>query len=104
MMIERRHRRSSQRGPALDHQLSACRDAGGLDAIVVGDADGLVVAAAGAPELCAELAARGAAQADALSFPLDGTRLAVIARGGTAAARQRELARAAAGAHRILAG
>ena len=104
MQLERRHRRSDQRGLALDYQLTACRHAGGLDAIVLGDADGLVIAAAGATDTCAELAARGGtADASTCSFAIDGTRLHVIAHGGAPDARRRELARAAAGAHRILA-
>lgn len=103
MHPDRRLTRSTQRGRALDLQLAACLRAGALDAIVLGDDDGLVVAAAGPADTCAELAARGAPATDACSFAIDGTRLHVIAHGGAPYARRRELARAAAGAHRILA-
>lgn len=103
MHPDRRHHRSTQRGRALDFQLTACLRAGALDAIVLGDDDGLVVAAAGPSDTCAELAAHGPAAGDTCSFAIDGTRLHVIARGGAPDARRRELARAAAGAHRILA-
>ncbi|MFO0681951.1 MAG: hypothetical protein U0234_07870 [Sandaracinus sp.] len=103
MQTDRRSERSSTRSIALDLQLAACRRDGELEAIVVGNADGLVVGAAGDLEVCTALAARGAnLRASAHRFALDGESFAVIALGGTAAARQRELARAAAGATRIL--
>ncbi|MBK9036748.1 MAG: hypothetical protein IPL61_36780 [Myxococcales bacterium] len=103
MQPDRRHTRSSQRGRALDLQLAACLRAGALDAIVLGDDDGLVVAAAGPSEACAELAAGAAGPSDACTFAIDGARLHVIAQGGAVTDRRREVARAAAGAHRILA-
>ena len=102
MQPDRRHTLSTQRGRALDYQLTACLRAGALDAIVLGDDDGLVVAAAGHAETCAELAAYRDAAADACTFAIDGMRMHVIAHGGTPEIRRRELARAAAGAHRIL--
>lgn len=101
---DRRVHRSDQRGPALDHQLAACRRAAALDAIVVADEDGLVIAAAGGAEVCAELAALGStAPGSTRVLAIDGARLRVIAAGGTVDRRGQELDRAAAAAHRILA-
>ncbi|MEZ4403942.1 MAG: hypothetical protein R3B06_28215 [Kofleriaceae bacterium] len=103
MHTERRRTRSTHLAQALDYQLAACRADAGLEAIVLGDDDGLVVAAAGPRDACAELAAVGTAAGDACSFAIDGARMHVIARGGAPADRRRQLERAAAGAHRILA-
>ena len=54
---ERRHRRSHDPLVALHYQLSHARALGELDAIVVADASGVVVAGAGAWAVCEELAA-----------------------------------------------
>lgn len=54
---ERRRRRSHDPLVALHYQLSHARSEGELDAIVVADASGLVVAGAGAWAVCEELAA-----------------------------------------------
>ncbi len=103
MQTDRRSERSTQRSIALDLQLAACRRDGELEAIVVGSADGLLVGAAGDLDVCTALAARGASpRGSAQRFALDGESFSVIALGGTASARQRELARAASGAARIL--
>lgn len=56
-MVERRSRRSHDPLVALHYKLSATRRDGGLDALVVADADGLVIAGAGAWPLCEEVAA-----------------------------------------------
>lgn len=56
-MVERRSRRSHDPLVALHYKLSATRREGALDALVVADADGLVVAGAGAWPLCEEIAA-----------------------------------------------
>lgn len=54
---ERRQRRSSDPLVALHYQLSTTRARGELDAIVVADASGVVVAGAGSWPVCEELAA-----------------------------------------------
>ncbi len=57
MTSERRHRRSDDPLVALHYQLSSARARGELDAIVVADASGVVVAGAGSWPVCEELAA-----------------------------------------------
>ncbi len=54
---DRRQRRSSDPLVALHYQLSTTRARGELDAIVVADASGVVVAGAGSWPVCEELAA-----------------------------------------------
>ncbi len=54
---ERRRRRSADPLVALHYQLSETRSRGELDAIVVADASGVVVAGAGSWPVCEELAA-----------------------------------------------
>lgn len=54
---ERRLRRSTDPLVALHYQLSATRSRGQLDAIVVADTSGVVVAGAGSWPVCEELAA-----------------------------------------------
>jgi hypothetical protein len=54
---ERRHKRSNDPLIALHHQLAHTRHEGGLEAVVVADGAGLVVAASGAWATCEELAA-----------------------------------------------
>jgi hypothetical protein len=54
---ERRRRRSSDPLVALHYQLSITRARGELDAIVIADASGVVVAGAGSWPVCEELAA-----------------------------------------------
>jgi hypothetical protein len=54
---ERRRRRSADPLVALHYQLSETRSRGELDAIVVADASGVVVAGAGSWPICEELAA-----------------------------------------------
>jgi hypothetical protein len=54
---DRRRRRSSDPLVALHYQLSSARTRGDLDAIVVADPSGVVVAGAGSWPLCEELAA-----------------------------------------------
>lgn len=54
---ERRRRRSTDPLVALHYQLSTTRARGELDAIVIADASGVVVAGAGSWPVCEELAA-----------------------------------------------
>jgi hypothetical protein len=54
---ERRRRRSTDPLVALHYQLSTTRTRGELDAIVIADASGVVVAGAGSWPVCEELAA-----------------------------------------------
>lgn len=61
---ERRRRRSEDPLVALHYQLSSTRARGELDAIVVADASGVVVAGAGSWPVCEELAAYAPLLAD----------------------------------------
>jgi hypothetical protein len=61
---DRRRRRSSDPLVALHYQLSAARSRGDLDAIVVADPSGVVVAGAGSWPVCEELAAYAPLLAD----------------------------------------
>ena len=118
---ERRRRRSHDPLVALHYQLSHARSEGDLDAIVVADASGLVVAGAGAWAVCEELAAyapflaaEGAGQGDDLSSRIAALRgnvdvetidigsqeVLICARGGRA--RKESLRSAALGIDRIL--
>lgn len=63
-MDERRRRRSSDPLVALHYQLSSARTAGDLDAIVVADPSGVVIAGAGSWPVCEELAAYSPLLAD----------------------------------------
>jgi hypothetical protein len=58
LMFERRSRRTTCLADALRFQLDACREAGGLAAIVVSDDLGFCVAHSGGDDVHAELAAR----------------------------------------------
>jgi hypothetical protein len=64
MDLERRRRRSSDPLIALHYQLSSARARGDLDAIVVADPSGVVVAGAGSWPTCEELAAYAPLLAD----------------------------------------
>jgi hypothetical protein len=64
MDSDRRRRRSSDPLVALHYQLSSARARGDLDAIVVADPSGVVVAGAGSWPLCEELAAYAPLLAD----------------------------------------
>lgn len=61
---DRRRRRSSDPLVALHYQLSSARSRGDLDAIVVADPSGVVVAGAGSWPVCEELAAYAPLLAD----------------------------------------
>ncbi len=61
---DRRRRRSSDPLVALHYQLSSTRARGELDAIVVADASGVVVAGSGSWPVCEELAAYAPLLAD----------------------------------------
>lgn len=63
-MDDRRRRRSSDPLVALHYQLSSARTRGDLDAIVVADPSGVVVAGAGSWPVCEELAAYAPLLAD----------------------------------------
>lgn len=63
-MDDRRQRRSSDPLVALHYQLSSARTRGDLDAIVVADPSGVVVAGAGSWPVCEELAAYAPLLAD----------------------------------------
>lgn len=57
LLVERRRRRSDQPAVALRYQLEFTLQKGRLEAVVLAGEDGLPVAAAGDPGICAELAA-----------------------------------------------
>ena len=118
---ERRKRRSSDPLIALHYQLTVARTESELEAIVVADDAGLVVAGAGSWAACEELAAYAPLleadpvdlssqvssrvvdlrrEVDVLRVDVGGTSVIVCALGGTE--RRVSLARAVAGARRIL--
>jgi len=122
MRKERRVRRAETVTLALSYQLDDCCKDGQIEAMVVADADGLPLAAAGDVYACDEVAARMVLVGPKISsfdgtllgdgkcwnvqmtkVALDGDELLVCAVGGTAAQRTRQIARGAAGALRILA-
>ncbi|MCS6797922.1 MAG: hypothetical protein NZ898_05255 [Myxococcota bacterium] len=118
-LVDRRKRRSNDRNAAVRYQLEYARERGGIEALVLADGDGLLLAASGEPAVCAELGAvapllghslfrmpmppmlRGA---DVAVRRLDiyGQPLFLAAVGG-GVARDVWLARSAAGVRRILA-
>lgn len=57
LLVERRRRRSDHPQVALRYQLEHTKERGRLEAIVLASEEGLPVAAAGDPGVCAELAA-----------------------------------------------
>ncbi len=121
---DRRRRRSDDPITALHYQLSATRAAASLDALVLVDGSGCLVAGAGAWPACEELAAYAPllARPSAVTSATLGSRLAelegsvevttvdaggydaVLCGKGGSAARAEFIARAAAGCKRILAG
>lgn len=54
---ERRQRRSSDRFLALRYQLEHARERGGIEALVLSDEEGIIVASSGDASTCAELGA-----------------------------------------------
>jgi hypothetical protein len=121
---ERRIKRSSDPLVALHYQLAVARTEGDLDAIVLADASGVVVAGAGAWPVCEELAAYApflvcsdgstpsvSRRVDALRREVDvrtltiaGQDVLLCARGARGTPRQSaSIERAAAGIERILA-
>jgi hypothetical protein len=117
---ERRHKRSSDPLIALHYQLSVVRSQAELEAIVVADPSGTVVAGAGAWATCEELAAYApllvqteaphtfssrveALRRDAVvhALDVDGQEIFLCARGGSDL-RGPSVARAAEGISRIL--
>lgn len=118
---ERRRRRGTTVTQSLRFQLEACCADGEISAMVVADGDGLPLASSGDAYACDEVAARmvlagrrvrefngvllGAGHrwdVQMKKIELGGTELLVCAVGGSADARQRQIARGAAGAARIL--
>jgi hypothetical protein len=118
--IERRRRRGSTTTESLRYQLEACCQEGRLQAMVLADEDGLMLAASG--DACDEVAAKMAVlgcrirefngtllehgrrwDVQMLKIPIEGTELLVCAVGGSVEQRKRQIARGAEGAARILA-
>ncbi|MCB9602065.1 MAG: hypothetical protein H6721_19430 [Sandaracinus sp.] len=117
MLEERRQRRSPDRTVALRFQLEHTRDKGRIEALVLTDSEGLVVAHAGDDAVCEELGAiaplvprtlgmpmppllRGGEVA-VRSFLLDGQELYLASLGGNVA-RDALLANSSKGLRRIL--
>jgi hypothetical protein len=116
---ERRVRRSSSRDLALGFQLEHVRDRARLEALVLADEDGLVVANAGDAAVCREVAAYAPLLARSIlgvALPplLRGAEVAIrvvevhgqplyLASVGGGVARDALLAHSARGVHRILA-
>jgi len=120
--FDRRRRRSDDPITALHYQLSSARAEAQLDALVLVDEGGCLVAGAGAWPICEELAAyapllshpgavtsptlgsRIAALSDEVeirTLTIDGARALICGRGG-GDGRAASIARAAAGCQRIL--
>jgi hypothetical protein len=115
---ERRVRRSSSRDLALGFQLEHVRDRARLEALVLADDDGLVVASAGDAAVCREVAAHAPLLARSIlgvDLPplLRGAEVAIrvvevhgqplyLASVGGGVARDALLAHSARGVHRIL--
>lgn len=121
---ERRRRRSEDPITALHYQLSFARAEGELEALVLVDDSGCLVAGAGAWALCEELAAYApllaypsaiqndkvgsrlaamARETETRTMLIDGVEAMICGRGGSVA-RAASIARAAAGCRRILGG
>ncbi len=121
MNQDRRQRRSPDPLIALHYQLTSARSLGELDAIVLADATGVVVAGAGSWASCEELAAYAPfleagelalshdvsrrvsmlrREVEVRRVPLGSTEVLLCARGGTG--RRASLDRAAVGVSRIL--
>jgi hypothetical protein len=117
---ERRRKRSADPLVALHYQLATARSEGELDAIVLADASGVVVAGAGSWPVCEELAAYAPLlvcsdgstpsvsrrvealrpEVEVLPLSVAGQDVLLCARGGRA--RGDSVAKAAAGVERIL--
>lgn len=120
---ERRRRRSEDVITALHYQLSHARVDGGLDALVLADESGSVIAGAGAWPVCEELAAFAPLMAEPANMVspssssyrgedsrdvvvrvvrFEGTDVLLAARGAAANQQDEPLQRAVAGCKRIL--
>ncbi len=121
-VVDRRERRSDNITQALRYLLDACRSSGQLEAMALADRDGLLLATAGDPAACEEVAARvagipvdvgsfrGTVIGEAGTWPVHMRRLRiedmalyVCAVGGAPDDRTRAVTRAGAGIERILA-
>ena len=87
MLDDRRRRRSGNRGTALRFQLEHARNRGKIEALVLADRDGLVLAQAGKNGVCEELGA----YAPLYSRSPLGMRLPPMLRGGEVAVRPMRL-------------
>ncbi len=120
-MNERRRHRSELPSEALHLQLDACCHDGSVDAMVIADEEGLPLASYGDQQACDEIAARSAQVGRRVAefsgtllghdhawdvqvkrVTVSGGELLVCAVGGSAAMRQRQVERSAAGVQRIL--
>ncbi len=122
--IERRKQRSTDPIIALHHQLAAVKTSAELDAVVLVDDTGCLVAGAGAWPVCEELAAFAPFLADGAAacseyvatqtailapqthvrpLSIDGMDVVLCAKGANGRDVSSEMTRAATGCHRILA-
>lgn len=69
-LVERRARRSEQRDVALRFQIEHARDQARLEALVLADEDGIVVAESGDRAVCEELAAIAPLLGRTLGMPM----------------------------------
>ncbi len=120
---ERRQRRSEDPITALHYQLAHARREGALDAVVLVDAQGALVAGAGAWPLCEELAALApllvrrdaiaheetriatddlADSVEVRALSIDGAEVLLAARGIDGSGAKASMVRAAVGCRRIL--
>ena len=83
MLSDRRNRRSPDRSVALRYQMEHTREKGNLEAVVLSDSDGLMLAGAGEEGVCEELGAF----APLLCRSPMGMRLPPLLRGGEVAVR-----------------
>lgn len=86
MKMERRVRRSPHTGPALSMQLQACAERSGIDAMILADSNGLVVASSewshdAAEHVAAQLSGISTHQFRVLTFQGAGMTRTVAARG-----------------------
>ncbi len=118
ILVERRQRRSKNRATALSYQLDHTRGESSLEALVLADASGVVIANSGDSSLCDELGAMAPILSQALlglprSALLDGQEIAIrvmnvdgqavfLAGVGSSSKCEKMLADSSAGVRRIL--
>lgn len=82
-LFDRRQKRSQDRGKALCYQLEATRVRSSLEAVILADERGELIASAGDPAVCRELGVT----VPMMSGSIFGTRLPALVRGGRVAVK-----------------